>query len=300
MMQIIVIYGGNSNEREVSLRSGERVAEALRCRGHRVACYDHVGGKLPIGFLQAAFAADALFLALHGGEGENGCLQARLTSCGIWHYTGSCPAGSAMAMAKSVARNLVAQAGIPVADGCLLKSDRAAPPFAFPLVVKPETGGSSIGMHIVKTPEEWQKLTPLRGMLCEKYLPGREFTVGVLNGRALPVVEICPHGGVYDYRHKYRPGESRERCPAPISDMRAGRMQEMAQRIFGILGLRDYARMDFREDADGIPCFLEANTLPGMTETSLFPLAAEAAGIPFAELCEKMAAMAAKRKRNRG
>lgn len=299
-MQIIVIYGGSSEEREVSLRSGERVAEALRKKGHRVVRYDHRGGNLPISFLQAAVGADALFLALHGGEGEDGRIQARLTSCGIFHYTGSCPAGSAMAMAKSVAKSLVAKAGVPIAEGCLLKKECVAPPFEFPLVIKPEGGGSSIGMHIVKSCEEWQKLTPLRGMLCETYLPGREFTVGVLDGRALPVVEIRPHGGIYDYWHKYKPGESCELCPAPISSKRAQGLQDLARRAFRALGLRDYARMDFREDANGRPCFLEANTLPGMTETSLFPLAAEAAGIPFAELCEKMAVMAAKRKRNRG
>ena len=299
-MQIIVLYGGNSNEREISLRSGERVALALSRRGHRVTRYDHSGGALPIGVLQAAREADALFLALHGGEGENGCLQARLESCGIRHYTGSCPGGSAMAMAKHVAKDLVAEAGVPVAEGVLLQGDHPKPPFRFPLVVKPETGGSSIGMEIVKSHEKWEKLSPLGGLLCEKYLSGREFTVGLLSGDVLPVVEIRPRGGSYDYRHKYLPGASEELCPAPISDRRARRLQELAQKAFRALHLRDYARIDFRESREGIPCFLEANTLPGMTATSLFPLAAEAAGIPFDVLCEKMAVMAAKRKRNRG
>ena len=296
-MRIIVIYGGDSEEREVSLRSGERVAEALASRGHRAVRYEHTGGALPLRVLQAAADADALFLALHGGDGENGRMQARLQSCGILHYTGSCPDGAAMAMAKDVAKSLVSAAGIPIAAGMILRGDLSRPPLSLPCVVKPRTGGSSIGMQVVKSMEEWRKLTPLRGLLCESYLPGREFTVGVLDGEALPVVEIRPRGGLYDYRHKYVAGESEELCPAPISAARARRLQELARRAFCILGLRDYARIDFREDGDGVPCFLEANTLPGMTETSLFPLAAEAAGLSFAELCEKMAVMAAKRKR---
>lgn len=299
-MQIIVIYGGDSHEREISIRSGERVATALAQRGHRVMRYDHKGGALPIGLLQAAIRADAVFLALHGGDGENGCLQARLNSCGVWHYTGSGPAGAAISMAKHTAKSLVAKVGVPVAEGVLLKSDRKPCPFPFPVVVKPETGGSSIGMEVVRSEEEWQKLYPLRGILCERYLSGREFTVGILDGEALPAVEIRPHGGCYDYRHKYTAGASEEICPAPLSEHRAKRLRDMAYKIYRVLGLRDYARIDFKEDGDGIPCFLEANALPGMTETSLFPLAAQAAGISFAELCEKMAAMAAKRKRNRG
>lgn len=299
-MQIMVLYGGDSDEREVSLRSGMRVAIALAERGHRVLRYDHTGGALSTDVLKKAAEADALFLAFHGGEGENGCLQARLTSCGILHYTGSCPVGAAMAMAKDVAKKLVASAGIPVAEGTILRGDAPKCPLSFPCVVKPRCGGSSIGMRIVETSEEWKKLPPLGGMLCEEYLPGREFTVGVLDGKALPVVEIRPRGGTYDYRRKYTAGESEELCPAPLSPGRTRAMQTMAQRAFEALELRDYARIDFREDREGQPRFLEANTLPGMTATSLFPLAARAAGLEFPDLCEKMAVMAAKRKRNRG
>ena len=299
-MRIMVIYGGDSGERAVSLCSGLRVVQALTERGHRAVGYDHTGGALPLRVLQAAADADALFLALHGGDGENGRLQARLTSCGILHYTGSCPGGAAMAMAKDVAKKLVKGAGVPVANGVILRDGEGEPPLPLPCVIKPRDGGSSIGMQVIKSREEWQKLTPLGGLLCENYLPGREFTVGLLDGVPLPVVEIRPKGGLYDYRRKYTAGESEELCPAPLSPAKAGRLQELAQRAFAALDLRDYARIDFREDRDGVPCFLEANTLPGMTETSLFPLAARAAGYTFPQLCEKMAAMAAKRKRNRG
>ena len=299
-MRIIVIYGGDSEEREVSIRSGERVVCALNARGHRAIGYDHKGGALPLRVIQAAAEADALFLALHGGDGENGRLQARLTSCGVLHYTGSCPSGAAMAMAKDVAKRLVGAVGVPVAEGVLLHGATASAPLPYPCVVKPQNGGSSIGMQVIQTAEEWRKLAPSGGILCESYLPGREFTVGILDGAALPVVEIRPRGGVYDYRHKYTAGACEELCPAPIPPERARYLQELSRKAFAALGLRDYARIDLREDSKGKPCFLEANTLPGMTQTSLFPLAAEAAGLSFPELCEKMAAMAAKRKRNRG
>ena len=299
-MRIIVIYGGDSEEREVSIRSGERVVRALSARGHRAIGYDHRGGALPLRVIQAAAEADALFLALHGGDGENGRLQARLTSCGVLHYTGTCPSGAAMAMAKDVAKRLVAAAGVPVADGVLLRGAAEAAPLPYPCVVKPQSGGSSIGMQVIQNAAEWRKLAPSEGLLCESYLPGREFTVGILDGAALPVVEIRPLGGVYDYRHKYTAGACEELCPAPIPPERARYLQALSLRAFAALGLRDYARIDLREDRKGEPRFLEANTLPGMTQTSLFPLAAEAAGLSFPELCEKMAAMAAKRKRNRG
>lgn len=296
-MQIMVLYGGDSDEREVSLRSGMRVSIALAERGHRVQRYDHTGGALPVEVLRRAAEADALFLAFHGGEGENGCLQARLTSCGILHYTGSCPVGAAMAMAKDVAKRLVAERGVPVAKGMILRKKAAQCPLPYPCVIKPRTGGSSIGLRVIKSVEDWQKVAPFEGVLCETYLPGREFTVGILGTKALPVVEIRPRGGPYDYRRKYTAGASEELCPAPLSEARTHALQEMALRAFEALELRDYARIDFREDGDGVPHFLEANTLPGMTATSLFPLAAQAVGLSFSELCEKMAVMAAKRKR---
>ena len=298
-MQIMVLYGGDSAERQVSLSSGQRVVAALSRLGHRAWGYDYVGGALPIRWLREAMEVDAVFLAFHGGAGEDGRIQARLHSCGILHYTGSAPKAAAIAMTKDVAKELVARAGVPVPQGVLLHGRCAEPPLDFPFVIKPRMGGSSIGLHFIKNASDWRKLPPSGDFLCEKLLPGREFTVGILNCMALPVVEIRPNGGRYDYWHKYTVGASRELCPAPLPPAQSRELQRMALRAFGALGLRDYARIDFRESDDGVAHFLEANTLPGMTETSLFPLAAQTAGISFAELCEKMALLAAARKRKK-
>ncbi|MBQ8357296.1 MAG: D-alanine--D-alanine ligase [Clostridia bacterium] len=299
MMKITVLYGGNGDEREVSLRSGSRVAGALRDAGHTVTLIDHQSKRLADAseLLRSAREADAVFLALHGGAGEDGTLQKELEAQGIFHYTGSAPRGAAIAMRKDLAKARVAAVGVPVAKGVTLSHKTALPPLPLPLAVKPTAGGSSVGLYFVKTVEEWQKITPCGGILCEEYLPGREYTVGILGGRALPVVEIRPLGGAYDYEHKYTAGASEELCPAPLSPQKAGYLTGLALSAYGALGLRDYARIDFREDEGAEPRFLEANTLPGMTETSLFPLAASAAGISFPQLCEIMATSAAKRKR---
>ena len=295
-MRIMVLYGGESDEREVSLRSGMRVAVALQSKGHRVMRVDHREGHLAC-LLEDMRMADAIFLALHGGFGEDGSLQAALEKEGILHYTGSDPRGAALAMEKAAAKTCVVAKGVPVARGVVLSSVLTEPPFPFPVVLKPQSGGSSVGLCFARSQREWRKLTPFDGMLCEEYLPGREYTVGVLEGEALPAVEIRPIGGAYDYEHKYTLGASEEICPAPLTASKAQLLSELALTAFEALGLRDYARIDFREDVRGDPCFLEANTLPGMTETSLFPLAAATAGIGFPELCERMAALAAKRKK---
>lgn len=297
-MKIMVLYGGEGDEREVSLRSGARVASALQAAGHQVTRLDY-RMELFAQYINDMRRSDAVFLALHGGLGENGALQAALEKAGIYHYTGSSPAAAALAMDKAAAKRCVAARGMPVARGMLLSQKESVPPFSFPLVLKPIAGGSSVGLRFVCTQGEWQKITPCEGILCEEYLSGREYTVGVLGAEALPVVEIRPIGGAYDYEHKYTAGASEELCPAPISAAQASHLSYLALTAFAALGLRDYARIDFREDGRGNPCFLEANTLPGMTETSLFPLAASTAGIPFSRLCERMAALAAARKNGR-
>ena len=294
-MNVEVLYGGVGGERAVSLCSGARVAAALRARGAHVSATDW-NGVVSAELLQKCGAADAVFLALHGGAGENGELQRVLDQNGIRHYTGTGGDGAALAMAKPRAKAAVAAFGVPVAKGALLDKKQAVPPLSYPFVVKPAEGGSSIGFSLVKTDAEWRKLTPFRGFLCEEYLPGREFTVGILEECCLPVVEIRPRGGLYDYAHKYQSGAAEELCPAPITAAERDRLFCLATVAFRALGLRDYARLDFKEDADGVPRFLEANTLPGMTETSLFPLAAAAKGITFEVLCERMAALAALRK----
>lgn len=295
-MRIVVLYGGESDEREVSLQSGMRVAAALRSVGHQVMRVDHRMDRLPA-ILSDLRAADAVFLALHGGDGEDGTLQAILEQNGIFHYTGSDPRSAALAMEKAAAKICVAARGVPVARGEVLSPLASEPPFPFPVVLKPVSGGSSVGLHFVRTQKEWRRIPAREGILCEELLPGREFTVGILNGAALPAVEIRPIGGAYDYEHKYTVGASEELCPAPLDAPRALRLAKLALTAFAALGLRDYARIDFREDGMGNPRFLEANTLPGMTETSLLPLAAKAAGVGFAELCERMSALAAKRKK---
>lgn len=295
-MRIIVLYGGDSDEREVSLLSGARVASALRSAGHQVARVDYHTGQLPC-LLEELRAADAVFLALHGGFGEDGSMQAALEKNGIFHYTGSGSRAAALAMQKAAAKACVAAKGVPVARGELLVHWASEPPLPYPIVLKPVSGGSSVGLRFVRSQREWRKITPCDGILCEEYLSGREFTVGVFEGKTLPVVEIRPVGGAYDYEHKYTAGASEELCPAPIDASKASCLSALALSAFAALGLRDYARIDFREDGMGNPRFLEANTLPGMTETSLFPLAARTAGIGFGALCEKMSMLAAKRRR---
>lgn len=295
-MRIMVMYGGESDEREVSLQSGACVAIALQARGHQVMRVDHRAGHLAC-LLHDMRMADAIFLALHGGEGEDGSLQAALEKEGIFHYTGSDPRAAALAMEKAAAKACVAARGVPVAKGAVLDSAVSKPPFPYPVVLKPRSGGSSVGLRFANSQKQWRRIAPFEGMLCEEYLPGREYTVGILDGKALPAVEIRPIGGAYDYEHKYTVGASEELCPAPLPDSKARQLSKLALSAFEALGLRDYARIDFREDGMQNLRFLEANTLPGMTQTSLFPLAATTAGIGFPELCERMAALAAKRKK---
>ena len=293
-MKVIVLDGGVSPERAVSLRSGARIARALRACGALVEEMDWQG-ELSRALLAECAAADAVFLALHGGDGENGVLQAFLDAGGVHHYTGSDAGGAAIATDNPRAKAAVAAFGVSVAQGCVISARDQAPPLAYPFVAKPRTGGSSLGFSIIQNQRDWED-RQAGELLCEEFLPGREFTVGILAEKVLPVVEIRPVGGVYDYEHKYRIGAAEELCPAPIDEKKAERLARDAVTAFRVLGLRDYARLDFREDATGKPCFLEANALPGMTETSLFPLAAKTEKIPFGVLCLAMAEMAAKRK----
>lgn len=296
-MRIAVLCGGVSEEREVSLRSGACVAEALRNSRHTVREFALSSPYPSEQELAVLRETDAVFLALHGGVGENGALQMYLERAGISHYTGSDPVASALAMDKYAAKACVARYGVPVARGfCLLAGENTekTPP-VLPLIVKPVHGGSSIGLCRVDTKEAWRALAPDEPLLCEEYLPGREFSVAVLEGHALPPVEICPVQGTYDYHNKYTKGAVRELCPAPLSTARLEGLRLLAESAFRALGLRDYGRIDFKDNATGEPIFLEANTLPGMTQTSLFPLAASRAGYNIGALCTRMARLAAKR-----
>lgn len=271
------------------------MAAALRERGHTVW---EMAIKTPLpceAELRVAREADALLLGFHGGVGEDGTLAALLEREGIFHYAGSRAEGARLAMDKAAAKRRVATLGVPVATTYEWRGEKPkAPPF-LPIVLKPVCGGSSIGLSVLRDADAWQAAES-EGMLCERYLPGREFSVSVLEGRALPPVLIEPRSGEYDYAHKYTAGATREVCPAPLSPPERVRLQNTALLAFAALGLRDLARIDLREDAHGVPTFLEANTIPGMTETSLFPLAAACAGLPFGALCERLARIAAGRK----
>ena len=294
---ILILYGGNSAERAVSVQSALRVIEAFSKTEHRVLSL-HWSGETPSQvLLSLAQKSDAVFLALHGGTGEGGALQRALEQGGIFHYTGSDATGSALALDKARAKAAVAAVGVPVARGAVWEPFDPPPEISLPAIAKPLLGGSSVGLHHVRERADLLAARSSEPLLLEEYLPGREFTVSVLEGKTLPAVEIIPDGGVYDYEHKYTPGATRELCPAPIDAALAERLDALALSAFRALGLRDLARIDFKLNAQGEPCFLEANTLPGLTATSLLPLAAKTAGIPFPSLCDRLAALAAKRKR---
>ena len=340
-MNIVVLAGGLSPEREVSLTSGSLIANALMENGHSVLLLDvYVGidempsdpltlfrrdgaythtvseeipdldalrarchnGNALIGpnVIDVCQAADLAFLALHGAMGENGQLQATLDAFGI-RYTGSRYAGSLLAMDKDLSKRLLCDAGVPTPEWIYLpraQSDAVRcviEAIGLPCVVKPCGCGSSVGVSIVET--EGDLKTALDeaflwgAVLVEKKITGRELTVGILDGEALPIVEIIPKTGFYDYKNKYQ-GTTEEVCPAEIPAEATARAQELARRGFTALRLSGYARLDFLLDRDGGLWCLEANTLPGMTPTSLFPFAARTAGISYRELCEKLVELA--------
>ena len=259
----------------------------------RASCHN---GNALIGanVLALCALADRVFVAMHGSMGENGQLQATLDSHGI-SYTGSGYVGSALAMDKDLSKKLFLHAGIPTPEWVYF--DLQHDPIELldekigtPCVVKPCDCGSSVGVSIVESTEERNRALAIaaewgRFALVEKKIVGRELTVGVLRGRALPVVEIIPDEGFYDYKNKYQ-GTTREICPAEIPDEIAARAQDLALRGMEALRLGDYARFDFLLDGDGELWCLEANSLPGMTPTSLLPMAAAADGISYGALCE--------------
>lgn len=342
-MNIVVLCGGISTERDVSITSGTMVAKALRERGHKVVLVDSffgytepygkpedlflrethsqtilVGEKEPdiekikasrhqnnnsvLGdnVLEICRAADITFFALHGEEGENGQLQATFDVAGI-KYTGCGYLGSALAMNKSLSKKLFACSGIQTPSGITVYAGEA--PYSdvgFPCVVKPCSGGSSVGTSIVSNREEYDAALVLafkyeRAVIVEQYIKGRELTVGVIDGRAMPVVEIIPKEGFYDYKNKYQAGLTTEICPAPIDKDLTERMQRLAEKADRELMGEVYSRVDFLMDDKGVLYCLEANTLPGMTPTSLVPQMAQAEGKSFGELCEEIIAVSMKK-----
>ena len=334
-MKITVLMGGTSAERDVSLASGLRVAEALRERGHEVVTLDTARGELSakdekqllakgnvvkreppsqdaltkmaaetlpqmMRALPSLKEADVVFLGLHGGYGEDGTIQALLDMAGI-RYTGSGHLASALAMDKDLSKHLFRRAGVQTADWVMAR--REAPleeqlgRLALPVIVKPSKQGSTVGLSLVKKREELPAAVAEAfrhddEVMIEQFVPGRELTVGILGDDALPVGEIIPKHEIYDYECKYTVGMAEEVFPAQIPSDRAREAQELARRAFQALKLRGYARIDFRMTEEGGLFCLEANTLPGMTQTSLIPQGAAAAGISFPELCERIAMFA--------
>lgn len=323
--------GGTSAERDVSLASGLRIAAALRTRGHEVTALDTARGVLApaterellaagvgqappdlealralsrqslspsLGTLPAVREADVVFLALHGGQGEDGTLQALFDLCGV-RYTGTGQLGSAMAMDKDISKRLFRDAGVRTPDWLMAPATagEVESRLGFPVIVKPSKQGSTVGLTLVR---EARDLAPAVAeafryddeVMIEQFIAGRELTVGILGDEALPIGEIIPRHELYDYECKYTKGMAVEEFPARLDPAVAVTVRDQAVLAFRALKLRGYARIDFRlSDPGGCFC-LEANTLPGMTELSLIPQAAAAAGIPFPDLCDRIVRLA--------
>lgn len=295
-LNITVMLGGPSAEREVSLRSGAAVAAALRSLGHEVRELDPGNGSWVL-----PGTPDVVFLALHGTYGEDGTVQRRLDELGVV-YTGCDAEASRIAFDKVLTKQRCQQAGIPTAKFLVLDSATAPWPKDWqpPLVVKPVRQGSSVGLQFVERTGEWQNALAEAmkfdsEVLVEEKIVGRECTVGILAGEALPVVEVRPKAGSYDYQNKYTAGRTEYFCPAPVAAVTTRRVQEAALGAFKAVGGRDYARVDVMVRAGDEPVVLEVNTLPGMTETSLLPKAAAAAGLNYAQLCQRMVDLALER-----
>jgi len=284
-----VFLGGVSAEREVSLRTGAAAAAALRRLGCDVREIDIREDWL--GTVRDA-GVDVAFLALHGRFGEDGCIQAACELARL-PYTGSGVAASAIAMSKLFGKRMAASAGVPCAPDAVFEgaelSGAKPPDFGFPLVVKPDREGSTVGITIVRDPSMWEAALSEasrhdRRVLVEGFVPGREITVGILNGKVLPSIEIVPKSGFYDYQSKYTAGQTEYVIPVPMDRDILLRAAEYTRRAARAMGLRGAARLDYRVDPGGNVFFLEANTIPGMTETSLLPKAAKFDGLSFDDL----------------
>jgi D-alanine-D-alanine ligase len=302
--RIGVIMGGNSAEREISLRTGRAVQAALLRRGYNAVSIDPQ--ERLVEQLEAQ-KVELVFLALHGPGGEDGTIQGLLEVLGI-PYTGSGVRSSALAMHKPTAQALLEAQGIPVPAGKVIRAsvtngeNRAAPPprMRLPLVVKPAAQGSTIGISIVRKPSEW--VSALKRAheydpeaLIESYIPGREITVSILSNKALPAIEIVAPEGFYDYAAKYEKGHTRYLCPAPLAPRLRKRVQDLALQTYQIMGCDGAARVDFRVTPQSRPYVLEINTIPGMTDTSLLPMAAAKAGIDYDSLTERILESALRR-----
>lgn len=341
-MDIVVLAGGLSTERDVSFKTGSMVAAALKENGHRVILLDVFMGygeqevdlngifdradeisvkvsdipevapdlaavkasrkdQSPCFFgpnvIRMCQIADIVFMALHGENGENGKVQAAFDLFGV-RYTGSDYLSSAIAMNKGMAKKLFVEAGIPTPMGISMTREKREDDVTklnlhLPCIVKPCCGGSSIGVTIVRDAAEFKAALDEafrweNELVIEEFIEGREFSVGVIEGRALPVIEIAPIQGFYDYKNKYKAGSAVETCPAELPEEVSAQMRHYAEEVAKVIGLDTYSRSDFLLDKDNKMYCLEANTLPGMTPTSLLPQEAAVVGVNFNELCEKL------------
>jgi D-alanine-D-alanine ligase len=292
-LNVTVMLGGPSAEREVSLCSGAAVAAALRALGHTVHQVDprEPSWQLPAG-------TGVVFLALHGSYGEDGTVQEQLEKLGV-PYTGCGPEASRLAFDKVLTKRRCVAAGVPTARFEVFETHKAPWPAGWnpPVVLKPVCQGSSIGLQFVEKVEQWEAALAEAfrfdsRVLMEERIEGRETTVGILGDRPLPVVEIRVQHGPFDYKSKYTPGAARHFCPADFDASTTARIQAAALGAFHAVGGRDYARVDVMVRGNGQPVVLEVNTLPGMTEVSVLPEAAAAAGLNFGQLCQRMLDMA--------
>ena len=326
-MKVTVLTGGTSAERDVALASAVQVVAALRKCGHEVAVVDTARGYIPeaeegrelggavgiappsidklralergllvsgLSDLQVVRGAEVIFLALHGGTGEDGTLQSLLEIIGV-PYTGSGPMASGIAMDKDISKRLFKAAGVATADWVMapISQTEVQRRFGWPVVVKPSKQGSTVGLSVVRKAGELEAAVALAAryddeVMIEAFVPGRELTVGVLDDQALAVGEIIPQHEIFDYECKYTPGMSEEIFPADLPPALTAECQRLSLAAHRALKLGGYSRVDFRLTPEGSLSCLEVNTLPGMTATSLLPQSARAVGIEFPDLCDRI------------
>ncbi|HEX8243464.1 MAG TPA: D-alanine--D-alanine ligase [Longimicrobium sp.] len=335
-MRVAVLFGGTSAERDVSIASGAQVVKALRQGGHEVVAIDTARGALGPAEEQRLLTAgvapappgedelaviragsggpilpaselggiDVVFLVLHGGTGEDGTIQALLDLTGV-PYVGSGHRASATAMDKDVSKRLFRAAGVPTPDWLMAPAgaDAVEAALGWPVVVKPNKQGSTVGLTVVKEAGQLEGAIAEAfrhddEVMLERFVPGRELTCGVLADQALAVGEIIPRRGeIFDYESKYQHGGADEVFPAELTAEQTRTIQELSLRAHRALKLEGFSRVDFRMDPGGGIWCLEVNTLPGMTATSLLPQSAAAAGIPFPELCERICRLGLEKKK---
>ena len=329
-MKIVVLAGGTSTERDVSIVSGTGICGALRQKGHQAILVDVFCGQEEVDWedpfpaeydvekaaeymssfnpqikemekkrrsffgpnvLELCEKCDIVFLGLHGANGEDGKVQAAFDLMGI-RYTGTGPLGAAVSMDKALSKQLFREGGVPTPYGISLKKGQLLPQdVSYPAVVKACNGGSSVGVYMVNDRAECEKALAQAyayddAVIIEQYIKGREFSVGVIEGKALPIIEIAPIEGFYDYKNKYQAGSTVETCPAVLDEALTKEMQHYAELAYEVLHITSYARMDFMMNEKNEMFCLEANTLPGMTPTSLLPQEAAVMGYNFNQLCE--------------